>query len=210
MNKINEIPSMTPSVVLEYLEEVGRSWSGSGVAVELGSWLGATATSLLKGLVEAGYDRNFYAFDFWKANDEQIEKAKIQGLNLHVKQDLRPLFLENVETVYSKVITYQGRLPRTLEHYSEHPIEICLFDAPKRDPVFSDCMNGLVPYFIPGITIVGLMDYYFYKSKDDVVREWVKAPVSYIKEYSENFEKIKEWRGEVECVFFKYIKKIGG
>ncbi|MBU0929950.1 MAG: hypothetical protein KJ623_02670, partial [Nanoarchaeota archaeon] len=38
-------------------------WTGKGVAIELGSWLGATAVPLLTGLITAGYDKPFYAFN---------------------------------------------------------------------------------------------------------------------------------------------------
>ena len=63
MTKPTHIPEMTPPYVHDYLRQLGREWTGQGVAIELGSWLGASAIPLLEGLVEAGYDRPFYCFD---------------------------------------------------------------------------------------------------------------------------------------------------
>lgn len=209
MKQINHIPSMTPKSVHEFLVMIGSSWLGQGVAVELGSWLGATAAPLLTGLVSAGYDRNFWAFDKWSAIDGEVEKAKEAGLNLYVNQDLLPLFLEYVKPIYPKIKAKQGKLPGVLRLYSKEPIEICLFDAPKRGLLFNDCIKLLLPYFIPGVTVFGMMDYYFYKSKEGIIRKLCYEPVRWMNAYSDHFEKIKEWR-DAECVFFKYIKKIGG
>jgi len=66
-----QIPAMTPEHVHDYLTKIGAGWTGEGVAVELGSWFGATAFYLLQGLVFAGYNKPFYCYDRWKANKEE-------------------------------------------------------------------------------------------------------------------------------------------
>lgn len=209
MKEINHIPSMTPEVVLSYLNKLGFNWSSSGVAVELGSWLGATAAPLLKGLTQAGYNERFWAFDKWSASEVEVRKAKEQGVDLYVNQDLLPLFLNNVKPIYSKIYTVQGVMPGTVSKYRGKPIEICLFDALKLPKTFYPSMSYLLPYFIPGVTVIGLMDYYFYKKKEGQKRNDTMVAKRFIEKYPDNFEKIQEWNN-VESVFFKYIKKIGG
>jgi len=208
--KYKGIPAMTPPVVHSYLGEIGRKWKKKGVVVELGSWLGATAVSLLEGLVQAGYDVPFYAYDIWKAHEEQVRKAEDQGVELQIEENLLPLFMQNVSKVYpaSKIMANRGYISDTIREYPPQPIEICLFDAPKREPVFSNVVRRLSPYWIPGVTILGLLDYYFYKSKKGEKQEVFRAPVKFIEEHEGCFEKIAEWPDKCNCVFFKYIKKL--
>ena len=198
------IPAMTPVEVHNYLRFLGSEWSGQGCAVELGSWLGATAVPLLEGLVHKGYDKPFWAFDYWRADHRQVKKAALQGVQLSIGQDIRAIFTHNVKPVYDDVNTIQGGVPRTLSQFTEEPIEFCIFDAPKRNPVFIECMQKLEPHFIPGVTVLGLLDFYSYKKGG----EDRKAPVDFITENPTSFTMIKDWPGICSCAFFKYEKPI--
>lgn len=211
-NRLNDvlpsIPSMTPNEVQAYLYQIGTQWSGRGTAMELGCWLGASAVPLLMGLKEARYDRRFWAFEQWTANEQQVEMTK-NSVQLYLGQDVRPLFLQNVTPVYDLVQAVKGRLPGTLGRYDEGPIEICIFDAPKQDPVFIECAQWLIPQFIPGVTVWGLLDYKFYKRHTGDRREAFMAPVRFMAKYGAYFEKIREWDDHVTAgVFFKYRTKI--
>jgi len=210
MNDYAGIPAMTPKEVHDYLHQIGSEWSGEGSVVELGCWLGATSAALLHGLVKADFDRTYYAFDRWESNKQQIDIAKEHGKRLTNKQNLAPLFKKHVLSIYKDVIMYKGQIGDTLSRYPGDLIEICLFDAPKKDPIFTKSMNVLSPYFIPGVTIVGLLDYKFYRKRKGYEKEELLAPVLWMHKHRANFEKIKEWPDNLcSCVFFKYIKKIG-
>lgn len=201
------IPALTPYFVHEYLYEIGQQWSGKGVVVELGSWLGATAMPLLKGLIRAGYDRSFYCFDRWQATIEQVRHAKNQGLNIKQNQDLLPVFLKNVNKYYLDIFAVKGEIIKNLK-WELGPIEICILDAPKRNPVFSHVINELLPWWIPETTIIGFLDYYFYKKKEGKVRQALKAPLRFINQHKDNFKLLKNWPEKCSCAFFKYVKKI--
>ncbi len=202
------IPAMTPPIVHDYLEEIGKEWTGRGVAMELGSWLGATAVPLLKGLKKAKYDKPFYCYDRWLANSEQAIKAKKQGVNIVDGENLLPLFLNNVNKVYDKVQHHQGNISGTIESYKGGDIEICIFDAPKQDPVFSNVVTKIHKNWIPGLTIIGFLDFYFYKEKKNDKRERLKRPVKFIQDNKECFTKLAEWPNQCECVFFRYEKEL--
>lgn len=198
------IPAMTPLVVHNYLRSIGQSWSGSGVAMELGCWLGASSVALLEGLVQAGYDRDFYAFDLWIANNQQVEKAKAFGTNLTKNQNLTYLYRNNVNEVYDRVIITQGRIPQTLSSFPGEPIEICIFDAPKTNPTFLTSIQLLEKHFVPGRTILGLLDYYSYRKNEGMKREKLKAPCRYIADNQSKYKMIASWPQECSCVFFEY------
>jgi len=202
------IPSMTPVYVHEYLTELGKQWEGKGVAIELGSWLGATAAALLTGLVEAGYDKPFYCCESWEANKEQVKKAKKQGVTLIDKENILPKFINNVIPIYSNIMASRGRISSAIKNYPGEPIEICIFDAPKTNPTFMDAVQVLSPYWIPGDTTLGLLDYYQYEGLTGKKRTKNLAPVQFMKKYSRSFIKIKEWHGACSAVFFRYIRKL--
>jgi hypothetical protein len=204
-----KIPEMTPEVVHDYLREIGSQWSGQGVAIELGSWLGASAAPLLEGLVKAGYKLPFYCYDKWRSNSEQMVKSKDQGVKLEFNQNLLPIFMNNVTPIYSNIIATRGNISENIKKYSGGPIEFCIFDAPKREPVFGDSVRALKDHWIPGVTILGLLDYYFYEYHEGKERDSFLAPVRFIERNKDCFVKLKEWPLNVcSCVFFKYIKKI--
>jgi hypothetical protein len=196
---------MLPTRVLKHLELVGGEWSGKGVALEVGCWLGGSAAALLTGLVEARYDRPYYCVDWWKADESQIAKAEAQGTKLSINQNTLPVFMDNVHPIYRALHPMKGHATMQLNrNYPGDPIEICMLDAPKRDPVFTQVMREILPHCIPGVTVIGLMDYYFYKRKEkgSFVENAVKAPVRFIEKYQEHFTKLKEWPN-TESVFFR-------
>lgn len=212
MNEIGTyktIPAMTPTVVHDYLRAVGRKWSGQGAVAELGCWLGATTVPLLEGLKAAGYNRPYYAFDRWECNEQQFLIGNSYGYKFRLHQDLMPVFAANVKPLNMRIHLYKGNLPVTLAGLPKNePIEVCLFDAPKKDPVFSVCADLLVPHFIPGVTVWGLLDYNFWIKKEGALREQLRAPVRWMERHQHNFKQLAEWPTDCTCVFFKYIKKI--
>ena len=198
---------MTPPEVHDFLYDIGSDWKGQGCAIELGCWLGGSAVPLLEGLHLARFDRTFWAFDSWTADQDQVRKAAKQGQDLHICQDLLPIFRSNVTPVYGKVSAVRGRLPGSLHWWVSEPIEICIFDAPKKNPIFIESIKRLEPHFIPGVTILGLLDYYSYK-KPGAGSEKRKAPVNFINDNPDSFTMLKDWPGECSCTFFQYKKPV--
>lgn len=202
------IPAMTPPEVHTYLREIGSEWTGRGCAVELGSWLGASAVALLQGLTQAGYDQPFWAFDRWTADQKQVKKAARLGQGLTPGEGLMDLFIRNTTAVYRDVTAIPGRIPKSLEKYSGNPIEFCILDAPKRNPVFINSMRILEPYFIPGVTIVGFLDYYAYRKHERQQAYNLMAPVIFVENNMESFTFMKDWEGICSCAFFRYQKPV--
>jgi len=204
-HSLDGIPAMTSPQVHAYLTQLGRSWTGQGTAMELGCWLGASSVALLRGLAQAGYNMPYWAFDAWNVNKDQIPKAKAQGCHLILGQNSELMFLNNVRPVYSDIISCRGSLPATLTKYDNQPIEFCIFDAPKAEPTFTECIKRLSPHWIPGVTVLGLLDYHFYQRHKGAKRIKFRAPVDYMEKYGRHFEVEKKWDNEC-AVFFRYLK----
>jgi len=202
---VNPIPAMTPSCVHNYLYTIGKNWTGQGIAMELGSWLGATAVPLARGLVEAGYDKPLCCYDRWRANEEEAVKAGRQGVKIKKGQDLLPIFMKNILPIYHDVWTYQGSITTTLQQRGQRPIEICIFDAPKRNPVFMYAVETLSPFWIPGVTIWGLLDYTFYKRcRKARKRKACMVQMEFVEQNKKCFTELAKWPKECSCVFFRY------
>ena len=207
MTEEQVIPTMTSELVLNYLRGLGKSWQGKGTALELGCWLGASSAALCEGLNEAGYNKDFWAFDKWEANDSEVIKAKEQGVNIEVDQDLSDIYFDNVEPIYNRILMWKGRAPGILQEYIGGPIEICIFDAPKQDPTFIESVRALYRNWIPGITIIGFMDYSYWKSLEHPRAIYrYQAPQRFMNRYGSHFEVIKEFdSGEL---FLQYKEKL--
>lgn len=200
---------MTTSRCHEFLEELGRSWTGQGAAVELGCWMGASAVSLLRGLTEAGYDKVFWGFERFRVNKEQVQKAKQQNWgDIWEGDDLRPVFLHHCRQVYRNTVAVKGNLPAVLNKYEGGKIEMCVFDAPKQEPVFTGCVKRLIKHWIPGVTVLGLLDYHFYLKHEGKKRKQFRAPVDFMEKYGDYFTRVKDWGQEESAVFFKYEKEL--
>jgi hypothetical protein len=203
LKDIKRIPAMTPPEVHDYLYHIGTQWT-RGVAMELGSWLGATSVPLLHGLVKAGYDKPFWAFDRWVVNKYQADEAAKQGEFLIPGQNSINTYLSNVNAVYDDVRAVKGELPSSLATFVPEEIGILILDAPKKNPVFINCMKQLLPYCIPGVTVIGLLDYYQYRKENGKKREALMAPVDFMHENGAHFMHLKDWNGYCSCSFFVY------
>lgn len=208
MNTVYDIPTMISTQVLDYLEEVGAGWEGHGVAVECGCWLGGSMARLCDGLKTAGYDRPVYAFDRWTANPEECEKAASAGVEIEDGQSLEAMFRQNVAPhAPGKLVTVRGRIEQA--NWSGEPIEIWLLDAAKRPKPFYGALQEFGPSWIPGVTIVGLMDFFFYRkyAMDDPQREFYLEQPMFIERFSDRFELLKTFEKDSPA-FFRYVKPI--
>lgn len=198
---------MCPPSVYDYLTELGEQWTGSGIVVELGCWLGGATYHLLKGLKRAGFENWYDCFDRWSASDQEVRRAKQYGISLTRGQNTMELFSKNVD--YHKITLFRGDIGQKIHSWvpGYGPIDFILFDAPKKDPLFSQCVKKFYPHWRPG-TIVGLLDYYQYEKFEGKQRESLMAPVRFIEQNRECFEDLRDFYPEASCRFFRYVKKI--
>ena len=209
MHLHGNIPTMLSDEVRMYLTERGSSWSGAGYAVECGAWLGGGTAALADGLSLAGYDRPLCVYDKWKANREEVFKAKFGHVNVIENQNLEPIF-RDFATPHCNgfdLKTYQGWIERAV--WCGHPIEIWLLDAAKREGPFYGALKAFGPSWIPGVTTVGLLDFGFYrKFGDDPKGELYLEQAAFIDRFNDRFELIEDFGPDDSPAFFKYVEPI--
>jgi hypothetical protein len=205
LERLSQIPAMTGPAKLGLLHELGSQWTGRGVAVECGSWLGATCAALATGLVKAGYDETIYCYDRWRASAQEVEKGSRKGIELALGQNLEPLFRRHVKPFYPKVATFRGKIHRAT--WCGKPIEIFLLDAAKKDPRFSKTLRIFGPSWISGVTIVAFMDIYLYRRRTDEQEiHDLKCQERFLESYPKSFEYMHDLGGSSVC--YRYIEPI--
>lgn len=202
-------PTMLSDEVLEYLADLGTTWTGKGYAVECGAWLGGGTAALAEGLSWAGYDRPLCVYDRWEANKEEVGKAKAAGFKISNGQNIEPNFRQFVGPHCDgfPIKTYRGRIEQA--RWCGHEIEIWLLDAAKRPGPFYGALKAFGPSWIPGLTTVGLLDYGFWRKYDGhPEQELYYEQVAFIHRFEDHFELIKDFGPDDSPAFFKYVKPI--
>lgn len=207
MSTAISIPSMLSQQVNEYLTAVGKCWSGRGVAVECGAWLGSSTSYLGEGLLAAGYDRHLYVFDQFTANRQEVGKARKQGVTLTVGQNTQPVFESMIDGHTPEVVASRCRIEKA--EWDGTPIEIWLLDAAKREGPFYHALRIFGPSWIPGVTVVGLLDFFYYRSFDlaDPKRELYLEQEAFIERFCDRFTMVKDFDGQAPA-FFRYEEPI--
>jgi hypothetical protein len=182
---------MNPPCVHEALVSYGRTWQGLGTVVEIGAFLGGSSLPLLAGLKAVGYNEAYWAFDRWRADTDE---------------SLMPAFVRNMAKLHSNIILMCGETKETIGQYDGGPIEICLLNETKREPFFTHIMLTLSRFFIPGVTLIGLMDYHLYRDfvidEEDLLH---KSSKWFIESKPQSFKEIKNFGKESSVAFFRYL-----
>ena len=158
MQTILEIPSMNRDAVNAELEHVGKSYTGRGVIVECGTWLGASLLRMSNGVGER--EATFHCFDNFSANASEVEKARTQGVCIELG-DTRSWVEQNALPLLPKhhdVTLHQGRL-RDASWFGPM-IEIFVLDAGKRNPTFKHIIKTFRSFWLADVKLCLLDAYY--------------------------------------------------
>lgn len=200
----NGIPAMTGADVREYIREIGRGWTGQGVAVECGAWMGASTVALAAGLKEGGYDRVLHAYDRWSANKSEVDKAAAAGVEIGLKENLRARFLANAGAVGVDVEAHACELV-FVKWWEAEPIEVFLLDAAKWEPGFSAVLRAFGPYWLPGVTTVGLLDYHYWRQfPEGRRRTQLRCQEEFVERHAGAFTVLRDYGPKRAPCFFRY------
>lgn len=202
-------PTMLSDRVRDYLTEIGRGWTGRGCVVECGAWLGGGSVALADGLAAAGYDWPLYVYDHWTANASEVGKARKGGLIIKPGQDLEPVYRKFVEPHAPFGLT-TSRCRIEQAWWAGHPIEVWILDAAKREGPFYGALQTFGSSWIAGHTIIGLLDYGFYRTypADDPRREVYLEQEAFINRFRDRFAPIRDFGPADSPAFFRYMKPI--
>ena len=194
------IPSMSGREIGAELR-LWASQAESGTAiVELGVWLGAGTENLGLGAMDSNKNVEIHCFDRFIANDSEVKRALLDGVILKKNQDTLPVAKKNLSRFGISIVYHKRNILSA--RWKNKPISLYIDDVCKRTDKFQHAIKTFSPYWIPGKTIVVLMDYYWHlrhpKEKD------AQCQPEFMKKYSHCFQHIKNWQG-LCCAAFLYL-----
>lgn len=208
MTQATHIPSMLPDTVQAHMTRLASEWTGRGCVVECGAWLGATTAALCEGLVRAGYDRKLHVFDRWQATPAECGKAGHQGVLLEDGQNTLPVMLDLIGEHANMVVPHRGRIERAQWSADDH-IELFVLDACKYEAVFMPTIRTFSKAWVPGVTVVALMDYHFYRryKTGSPERERYSIHARWLANHAGSFEVVRDFAPD-EPMILRYISPI--
>jgi len=191
------IPHMGGRTIGPWLELFAMEAEPGTAIIELGAWLGAGTEFLARGCI--GNNVDVHTFDIFMVKGNEVQKAEKQGVYLNPKQDTLPL-VQSYLSKYENIVYHKGNIADTI--WIGPQISLHVDDACKSPKQFKFAINHFSPFWIPGKTVVVLMDYYFYKKRPD--QPELICQKEYIENHGYAFEFIRDWP-ELACAAFKYL-----
>ncbi len=154
-----EIPHMGGLTIGPILQDLAAAVKPGHAIVEVGAWLGSGTAQLALGAMKSG--AKMHVYDKWTATATEIEKARARGLCLRPGDNLLP-HVRKVLDEFPVDIAYT-RGPVVKIKWKGGPIGLYVDDASKRKKNFDHVMATFGPAFVPGVTMLVLMDYFYYE-----------------------------------------------
>ena len=199
------IPSMGGKKIGSFLQEIARDAPPETSIVEVGSWLGSGTSYLALGNLERNIPLPMHIYDMWEATADEVEKAEERnGLKLEIGQDTLPLTKEFLAPFDVPIRFHKCDINEA--GWNRDPISVYVDDAAKNSFTFDHVLRTFGPHWIPGVTIVVLMDFNYWKksgSRDH------KAQKKFVDCYVNHFERLpggpmNGTTGEA----FRYLKRV--
>ncbi|MBY0424835.1 MAG: hypothetical protein K2Q22_04285 [Cytophagales bacterium] len=146
-----------------YFHYAQKTYSGQGHIVDLGSWLGSTALSLLQGLsknTKFAQSKNklfcydLFLWDSWM--DSTVKGTELEGKYLPGDSFL-PEFEKRMQRYSSEIVIRPADL--TKETWNDGPIEFLLIDAMKSPELCTKIFQNFYPSLIPGVSQILHQDF---------------------------------------------------
>jgi hypothetical protein len=198
----HDIPSMERGESLSFLSDIAKELGGTGAVVECGSWLGGSIAPVAQALAKRDSQIGIHCYDRWEADEIEVTKAAKDGVSLTEGQDTLPVFLDYVDDIYPHIVPHKTDLLEAT--WTGQPISLFIDDASKDPRVFRSVMETFGPFFIPGETVIVLMDYQIHETTDSTVNKRLRrCQKDFIEGNSDSFERIADL--ENSCgVAFRY------
>jgi hypothetical protein len=194
----DQIPSMGGTKIGMLLREAARKAPCNTALVEVGCWLGAGTAQLALGIRERErQDVQLHCYDRWQANKSEVEKAAKRGWHLEVGKDTLPRMRQTLAQFNVPIRFHKGDLMEAV--WEGGPISVYVDDASKTPTLFCHAIETFAPYWVPGETIVFLMDFEVWKKSGSADHMCQKR---FIERYGRTFDRINS-----KYAVFRYKRK---
>ena len=186
-----------------FLQKIASEAPRGTAIIELGTWLGAGTAQLALGLLGRNYPPVIHCFDQWQASRSEARLAvERTGLVLQPGRDTLPIVKQLLEPFGASIEYHKGRIESAI--WNGPPISVHVDDAAKAPDVFLHALKTFGPYWIPGRTVVLLMDFLFHARHPKAES---KCQVDFIAAHAHCFTPIEhEFVGSARA--FRYERQI--
>lgn len=200
------IPAMSGYEIGQYLRDVAATLDAPQCIVEIGPWLGANTAQMGAGTVGQDRPAPIHAYDLFQARSDEVRKAAALGIEIAEGEDTRPLVRKLIEPFGGDVRLHKGDIMDIT--WDGAPVGLYVDDAAKTPTHFYNMMATFAPSFVPGETIVVLMDYRFWEDRPTRrARARFRVQQNLVERYPDSFEEIHNdvFDGTVMAAF-RFIK----
>ena len=170
---------------------VTRIPDGSAV-VEVGGWLGAGTRPMAEALDSRGTTHRMDLFDRFTTTGTEVTKAAKAGVNLKEGQNTIPVVLEYLKGIRQPITFHRGEL--LLINWDGGKIGLYVDDAAKSELHFRHMLHSFGPSWIPGETIIVLMDYFFWRQREaDGRKDPYKFQYNFVTSHPDSFAPVEGW-----------------
>lgn len=202
----DNFPSMGGKEIGPFLRRIAKNAPPNTAIVEVGSWLGAGTAQLALGVRErqVGGQISIHSFDRWIATKGEVEKAKQKNnLDLELGQDTLPYVMDSLTPFGVHMYFTKGDILDAT--WGGQPISVYVDDASKAPKRFYHVMKTFGPSWIPGVTIVVLMDYHYWEKTGSADH---KCQRNFIDNHREHFAPVEGFKRRGSNEAFLYTKQL--
>jgi hypothetical protein len=180
--------------LIKYASQVKRDRS----IIELGPWLGSATAYICIGIILGGHDYDYHVWDKWEMVEPFISRAKLKhGIDFKNSDDIYNLFYKNIQ-LFGVYINVHRESILDIKWNNNKKIGLYIDDIGSLKNQVDYKMKMLTPAFIPGETILFMMDYYFYETHPK--NQYQKQ---FFDKNNDVFKFIE--RAGQKCAIFRYI-----
>jgi len=157
--------------IKDYLVKYASQVSPRYDIVDIAPWFGATTVYMAIGLISNGnHGTKINSYDLWKMDKTYIGKMKSRhGIN-YPEGDAHEYFFDSVEPFRGYINSFKQDITKPIE-YTGKPIGLFCDDICSRKSDIDGALKNFSSYFVKGMTILIMMDYYYFKLNDPAYRE---------------------------------------
>jgi hypothetical protein len=196
----SHIPGMISREERQYYNYLGRFYSGKGMAVELGPWLGCSTASIVTGLIQNPLflGKRLYVYDdfIWRSEWMNNHVPKADQLENH--QDFQFLFEKYTQPIGKylavekrKIIACDGNESLPELTWDRGPIEIMYIDCGRTFEANEAWYKIFVRSFMPGVTLLVLQDWQMHS---EIPVKWYNQIKQFVDSKGPQLQQIHELR----------------
>lgn len=192
----------------KYLREAAANVRTPQSIVEIGPWLGANTAQMAFGTTQQAKPATVHAYDLFQARTDEVVKAASLGLELSLGEDTRPLVEKLIAPFGGRVELHKGDILNI--QWDGSPIGLYVDDAAKTPTNFYNMMRIFAPSFVPGETVIVLMDYGFWRKRATRrSQRRFRVQQNLVERHAASFEEIRNdvFNGSTMAAF-RYLKPL--